>query len=91
MAFRSNVFNCLFSLGGEPGRDVCTGDGGAPLSCEIPHNEHGQYYVGGEVAWGIGCFEPHPGVYVNVAKFRHWIDKTFDHRKLEQKYYMALP
>lgn len=76
--------------GGEPGKDTCQGDGGSPLSCEIPYNEHGQYYVGGEVAWGIGCFENNvPGAYVNVAKFRHWIDTIFEQRNFEQKYYMA--
>lgn len=82
----------LFPLikGGESGKDTCQGDGGSPLNCEIPHNKHGQYYVAGEVAYGIGCFDPVPGVYANVAKFRHWIDSIFDERKLEQKYYIAI-
>lgn len=35
--------------GGEPGKDACTGDGGAPLMCEVA----GQHYITGLVAWGI--------------------------------------
>lgn len=72
--------------GGEPGKDTCTGDGGAPLSCEIPAHRQ-RYYEVGMVAWGIGCNEGHPGAYVNVPKFRSWIDKAFNARKLDKSYY----
>lgn len=75
--------------GGESGRDTCQGDGGSPFSCEIPQNPHGQYYLAGEVAWGIGCFDPIPGVYVNIAKFRHWVDKVFDERNIDKSFYIA--
>ena len=54
-----NITSCFYING--------IGDGGSPLNCEIPNNEYGQYYVTGEVAWGIGCFDPLPGVYVNVT------------------------
>lgn len=57
------------------------------ISCPVPHNELQQHYLGGTVAWGIGCFDAVPGVYVNIAKFRHWIDKIFEERNLETKYY----
>ncbi|XP_055316160.1 phenoloxidase-activating factor 2-like [Sitodiplosis mosellana] len=76
--------------GGEKGKDTCQGDGGSPLNCEIPNNEYGQYYVTGEVAWGIGCFDPVPGVYVNVPKFRPWVDKIFDERNYDKKFYTAI-
>jgi secreted trypsin-like serine protease len=57
--------------GGEPGKDACTGDGGAPLVCQ-GHN--GQFQVVGLVAWGIGCAEGGiPGVYVNIPNFVEWI------------------
>lgn len=72
--------------GGELGRDTCTGDGGAPLVVEIPARKD-RYYEVGMVAWGIGCSEGHPGVYVNVPKFRIWIDEAFAARKLETTYY----
>lgn len=72
--------------GGEAGKDTCTGDGGAPLSCEIPSRKQ-RYYEVGMVAWGIGCNEGHPGAYVNVPKFRLWIDKAFDARKLDKSHY----
>lgn len=60
--------------GGERGRDTCKGDGGSPLVCPAL-NAPGQYYQAGIVAWGIGCGDSTPGVYVNVALFRNWIDE----------------
>lgn len=59
--------------GGIPERDTCKGDGGSPLVCPVP-NQFGKYYQTGIVAWGIGCGTTTPGVYVNVAHFRRWID-----------------
>ncbi|XP_035230569.1 uncharacterized protein LOC118202495 [Stegodyphus dumicola] len=62
--------------GGEPGKDACTGDGGSPLVCE----HGGTWKVAGLVSWGIGCGQPGvPGIYVNMAKYRSWID-TVIHR-----------
>lgn len=67
----SNTFVCA---GGEPNQDTCKGDGGSPLVCPI-NGQGDRYYQSGIVAWGIGCGENQiPGVYVNVAKFRNWID-----------------
>lgn len=55
--------------------DTCKGDGGSPLVCPV-NGKAGHYYQAGIVAWGIGCGEHGtPGVYVNVAKFRNWIDQ----------------
>ncbi|KAF5276066.1 hypothetical protein FQA39_LY00862 [Lamprigera yunnana] len=60
--------------GGETGKDTCTGDGGSPLVCPDPANPK-RYYQAGIVAWGIGCGQENiPGVYVDVASFRNWID-----------------
>lgn len=67
--------------GGEEGQDTCRGDGGSPLVCPIPNTEN-QYYQIGMVAWGIGCGGKNiPGVYVNVAMFRKWIDEQLILRK----------
>ncbi|KAL7014526.1 hypothetical protein ACKWTF_015985 [Chironomus riparius] len=55
--------------GGEVGKDACTGDGGAPLVCNVA----GQWYVQGLVAWGLNCGQNIPGVYVNVSSFIPWI------------------
>lgn len=50
------------------------GDGGSPLVCPIP-DEVDYFYQAGTVTWGIECGrEGIPGVYVNVAKYRKWID-----------------
>nr|XP_054924322.1 uncharacterized protein LOC126526714 [Dermacentor andersoni] len=57
--------------GGEPGKDACTGDGGSPLVCEY----NGLWKAIGLVSWGIGCGQAGvPGVYVNLAQYRQWID-----------------
>lgn len=54
---------------GEIGKDACTGDGGAPLVCNVA----GQWYVQGLVAWGISCGQNIPGIYVNVSNFIPWV------------------
>ncbi|KAG8193498.1 hypothetical protein JTE90_003713 [Oedothorax gibbosus] len=64
--------------GGEPGKDACTGDGGSPLVCEGGAG----WKVAGLVSWGIGCGQPGvPGVYVNVANYRAWIDAIIHGRQ----------
>ncbi|KAG5895911.1 hypothetical protein JTB14_031818 [Gonioctena quinquepunctata] len=61
--------------GGELHKDTCKGDGGSPLFCPIEGSPD-RYFQAGIVAWGIGCGEDQtPGVYVNVAMFRNWIDQ----------------
>jgi len=55
--------------GGIVGQDSCTGDGGFPLVCE----RNGHYELVGLVAWGIGCANENPGVYVNVRSFSDWL------------------
>ncbi|KAG5895912.1 hypothetical protein JTB14_031819 [Gonioctena quinquepunctata] len=61
--------------GGEPNEDTCDGDGGSPLVCPIAGSPD-RYFQAGIVAWGIGCGKDQiPGVYVNVAMFRNWIDE----------------
>lgn len=68
-----HTFMCA---GGEPGKDTCTGDGGAPLSCPIEY-EKDRYVQSGVVAWGIGCGKDgSPGVYVDVSVVKDWIDNT---------------
>ncbi|RZF34153.1 hypothetical protein LSTR_LSTR003563 [Laodelphax striatellus] len=71
--------------GGIPGRDTCKGDGGSPLVCPVP-GKVGKYYQSGIVAWGIGCGNSNPGVYVNVARFRHWIDSQMNNFNLPTEY-----
>lgn len=64
------------------------GDGGSPLMCPIPEKPL-QFHQAGIVAWGIGCGDKTPGVYVNVALFRDWIDKHILAEGLDTSYYDA--
>lgn len=62
-------------IGGEEGRDVCTGDGGSPLMCSIEDNSK-YFYQAGIVVAGIGCGQKSvPAIYTDVSKFRDWIDE----------------
>jgi len=71
---RFKIHKSFMCAGGEHGVDTCTGDGGSPLVCPVP-DKHEIYFQAGIVAWGIECgIENVPGVYVNVIKFRTWID-----------------
>ncbi|KAL4123183.1 hypothetical protein QTP88_015406 [Uroleucon formosanum] len=72
--------------GGEIGKDTCQGDGGSPLTCPIK-NRPKQFQQAGIVAWGIGCGNETPGVYVDVALFKNWIDKQMARENLDTRYY----
>lgn len=75
--------------GGEKGKDTCKGDGGSPLVCPI-QGSYEHYYQAGVVAWGVGCGENQiPGIYVDVAHFRSWIDQEMHKRQLDNKSYIA--
>ena len=65
----------ILFTGGEVGKDLCTGDGGGPLVCEIK-NHPNSYYLSGIVVGGIGCGRKDvPAFYLDVAKYRDWIDE----------------
>lgn len=73
--------------GGKRGIDTCQGDGGSPLVCPISNHPE-RYHQIGIVAWGIGCGENGiPGVYVNVALFRNWIDNELIKYNLDTSQY----
>ncbi|CAH1992408.1 unnamed protein product [Acanthoscelides obtectus] len=60
--------------GGQANKDTCKGDGGSPLVCPI-RERPGKYQQAGIVSWGLTCgLHATPGVYVNIALFRDWID-----------------
>uniref|UniRef100_A0A1Y9HAE1 Phenoloxidase-activating factor 2 n=1 Tax=Anopheles farauti TaxID=69004 RepID=A0A1Y9HAE1_9DIPT len=85
---RFKLHASFICAGGEKGRDTCKGDGGSPLVCPIPGTNN-YFYQAGMVAWGIGCGEDGiPGVYVNVAKFRGWIDDHLRQRNIGDSSYI---
>jgi len=51
--------------GGEPEKDTCRGEGGAPLVCY--DESFDQYYLVGLVGYGFDCNRGIPGVYTNMA------------------------
>ncbi|XP_062552011.1 phenoloxidase-activating factor 2-like [Armigeres subalbatus] len=73
--------------GGVEGRDACKGDGGSPLVCPIEGSAPSYQQVG-IVSWGIGCGGEIPGVYVDVAHFRTWIDGQIESRRFNASSYM---
>lgn len=67
-----NLHKSFVCAGGQPGIDLCTGDGGSPLVC--PKRDGSGYVQTGVVAWGIGCGENGiPGVYASVSEAVPWI------------------
>lgn len=81
--FLADSFICA---GGQSKKDTCQGDGGSPLVC--PSSNSRRYYQWGIVSWGVGCGESNiPGIYVNVALFRKWIDYHMGRHKFDTSTY----
>lgn len=75
------LHHSFICAGGQAGKDTCKGDGGSPLVCQIPGTRD-RYQQVGIVAWGIGCSTTVPGVYVNVAGFRDWVNLQMNNLNL---------
>ncbi|XP_068626145.1 phenoloxidase-activating factor 2-like [Battus philenor] len=68
------LHDSFMCAGGERGQDTCVGDGGSPLVCPLQTD---RYVQNGIVSWGLGCGDDNtPGVYVDVAAVRTWIDRN---------------
>ncbi|CAG4959228.1 unnamed protein product [Colias eurytheme] len=71
------LHNSQICAGGEKQIDTCTGDGGAPLVCEISKNSDvSRYAIYGMVAFGIGCGSKVPGVYASIPHVYDWVVET---------------
>ncbi|EDV58068.2 phenoloxidase-activating factor 2 [Drosophila erecta] len=73
----------MMCAGGEPGKDLCSGNGGAALVCPL-QSDPNRYEQVGIVNFGIGCGMPVPVVYTDVSKIHQWIvysieENTVDH------------
>ncbi|XP_072376222.1 phenoloxidase-activating factor 2-like [Diabrotica undecimpunctata] len=81
------MHDSFICAGGEANKDACKGDGGSPLVLPVGE-DNATYFQAGIVAWGIGCWEEsHPGVYVNVGKFRNWIDEQMKNNNFDETTY----
>lgn len=73
--------------GGEEKRDTCRGDGGGPLVCPV-NGDADKFVQMGIVSWGLTCgMADTPGVYVNVALFREWIDEEMNKNSFDSSLY----
>lgn len=80
-----NLHESFLCASGGPNQDSCKGDGGGPLICKM-RNDPTRYTQVGIVAWGIGCGNETPGVYVDVFKFKKWIlDNSHSGQKVDLK------
>jgi secreted trypsin-like serine protease len=62
--------------------DSCQGDSGGPA---VGYSGTGIPVLVGVISWGAGCTQrKYPGVYVNVVKYRGWIDETIGKPKPAQ-------
>lgn len=68
---------------------MCKGDGGSPLVCEMSSFPNHFYQVG-IVAGGIGCgAEKVPGLFVDISKYREWIDEKLAEKEIAHKSYTS--
>ncbi|XP_063632197.1 phenoloxidase-activating factor 2-like [Cydia splendana] len=83
------LHSSFMCAGGEAGADTCKGDGGSPLVCPSEY-EKDRYIQHGIVAWGIGCGDQTPAVYVDVGHLRSWIDDKVRGHGYDEKAYTYL-
>ncbi|XP_077290847.1 phenoloxidase-activating factor 2-like [Arctopsyche grandis] len=85
------LHHSFICAGGEPKRDMCTGDGGSPLACPIKENSTPDHYMlSGIVSWGIECGEINvPGVYTHVGALREWIDEQLTKNDIDMISYFS--
>ncbi|XP_052860046.1 phenoloxidase-activating factor 2-like [Anopheles cruzii] len=86
LGVKYNLHSSFLCAGGKEGADVCSGDGGAALVCPM-HGSSTRYYQAGIVAWGIGCGDKVPGVYVDVPSVRDWIVNNLQSLSVNRMFY----
>lgn len=72
---RENLTEKQMCVGGQMGKDSCTGDSGGPLMATHSLDGPPRYFLVGVVSYGpLDCSVTQtPGVYTNVSAYMGWI------------------
>lgn len=75
-ALNIHIENSQICVGGDRGKDSCSGDSGGPLMYfdDSAGGSKVVYYAAGITSYGYHCgIENWPGVYTNITAYYDWI------------------
>ena len=85
--FTTNFNDKMICAGGQR-KDACQADSGGPMAFKNIYNRE-RWTLKGTVAWGIGCGNYEPGVYMNVQRYLGWIARVTQPKQRREHPYNA--